>query len=157
QDLRVGVLEIKPELIFLVGGIERCGRARRRRGEERDDHRQPVWQRDADAIPPTDSSGGQRLRERFDLLTKIPVADADVRFRQDDRGIRGRDWPDQIEQGRGSGTHSLFTNVSYAGSVRKSSSPSDVATRSKSARASRNRPRSKRAAPTSSRTRENSS
>ena len=64
QDFRVRVLEVEPEFLFLVRRVQRRGRARHRRGEKRDDHRQAVRQRDADAVAAADPCGGERLGKR---------------------------------------------------------------------------------------------
>ena len=60
QDACVRIFEIETELVLLVRGVERRGRAGHRGGEKRDDSRQPVGQGDADAIAAADAGGGQR-------------------------------------------------------------------------------------------------
>ena len=82
--MRVGVLEIEAELLFLVGRIERRRGAGDRRGQKRDDRRQAVRQRDADAIASADAGGGELFRERPHLIGQSGVGDGDVLFRKDE-------------------------------------------------------------------------
>ena len=56
QHARVRVLEVEAELVFLVCRIQRRRGAGHRRREKRDDHRQAVGQRDADAIAALDAA-----------------------------------------------------------------------------------------------------
>ena len=97
QHLGVGVVEIEAELLFLVARIERRRRADHRGGQERHDVRQPVGERDADAIAAGDPGRGQRARDRLHLPPQGPVTDSQVLLRDDDCHLIGGD---RIEQAR---------------------------------------------------------
>ena len=67
QHARPGVLEVEAELVFLVRGVQRRRGTRYRGGEKRHHHRQPVGQRDADAIAAADAGRRELFRDGLHL------------------------------------------------------------------------------------------
>ena len=87
QHAGVGVLEVEPELVFLVTRIERRRGSGHRRREKRDDRRQAVGQRHADAIAPPDAGRRKRGRDCLDLRSQPAVAHTEVLLWKNDRGL----------------------------------------------------------------------